>query len=72
MSQRLRSGTMYSERMVCEPLLGFVLRHGQIMSLAMDSEARRRFVGVICRAVVDGRSFYLPWLRVTITIGLKD
>jgi len=41
------------------------------MSLAMESEARHRFVAVFCRAVVDGQSSYLSWLCVP-SIGLKD
>ena len=52
MSRRLRSGTKYFERMVCEPLLTVVLRHVPKMSLAMKSEARRRFV-VLCRVGAD-------------------
>ena len=57
--------------MVCESLSNVVLRHGQKMSLAMESEARHRFVAVLCRAVVDGQSFYLSWFCLPI-IGLKD
>jgi hypothetical protein len=39
--------------MECEPLVGFVLRHRQRMSLVMLFEARYQLVVVLCRVVID-------------------